>query len=151
MKKVNLRYVLFSLLGLGCLLILISVIRLVFLSPNNKKYTRPSYDYSALIYHSEMLGMDAGTEYIYSIYKEEGSNTYFYIKSKASITIEGSKDEKDIDSGSIRNKKDLERIEKDIEKDKRNDSSKLVSYLIYDNGIRRKCASMEELGNKLFK
>ena len=32
---------------------------------------RPNYDYIATIYHSELLGIDAGTEYTYYIYKSD--------------------------------------------------------------------------------
>ena len=37
----------------------------------NRKITRPEADYIATIYHSEMLGMDAGWQYIYYIYPDE--------------------------------------------------------------------------------
>ena len=87
---------------------------IVFLGVHNrekKDYVRPDDDYIAMINHREMLGMDAGTEYIYYIYKEPNHNKeYFYIKSEANITLAGAGEQKDVGSGSIKNKNDLKKI-----------------------------------------
>ncbi len=122
----------------------------------NKKsddYRRPNYDYTAVIYHSEMLGMDAGDEYIYHIYPSslESNNSYFYIKSKSKITIMGSGDSIDVDSDSIDNKSDLQKIEKDIKKDSRNNRMTTISYYYVNNGKSEKYKTIEDLGNILFK
>ena len=120
----------------------------------NKKsddYRRPNYSYTAVIYHSEMLGMDAGTEYIYYIYKAENADDeYFYIKSKSNITIAGSGKQIDIDSGVLKNKNDLKKITADIKKDSRKDSQTYTSYNYVNNGNNEKIDNINELGNKLF-
>ena len=98
---------------------------------NSKNYTRPNYDYTAVIYHSEMSGIDAGTNYIYYIYKvEKSDNEYFYIKSKSNITIAGQDKEKDINSGSLNNKDD---------------------FTYVNNGNNEELNSINELENKLLK
>ena len=133
-------------------IISIVIITLSIISNSKKGYTRPNYDYVALIYHSEMLGMDAGTEYTYYIYKmPKSKNKYFYIKSKSSITITGPGKESDVGSGAINNKKDLNKIIKDIEKDSKKNSQTNISYSYVSNGNSEKLDSINELGKKLFK
>lgn len=135
---------------IGVVIISIIVV-FILMMINNKQnsYKRPNYDYIATIYHSEVLGMDAGTEYVYYIYKsEKNDNKYFYIKSKSSVTIEGSSKGKDVDSGELNNKNDLKKITEDIEKDSREDSQ---TYIIYTYGNNEKLNSISELENKLFK
>ncbi len=115
----------------------------------NNSYSRPDYQYTAIIYHSEMKGMDAGTEYTYYIYRSStNKKDYYYIKSKSSITIAGSGEEMDIGSGPIRNRNDLKRIEQDIKNDSRKDSETYVFY-IYEN--KGKLEDIDELGDRLFK
>ena len=114
-------------------------------------FSRPDYEATAIVYHSESQGIDAGTEYIYSIYKKKDSNGYFYIKSKASITITGSGTAKDIKSGSINKKSDLDKITKDIEKDVESGAQKNVTYTFVDNSTKTEVKDITELGNKLFK
>ena len=122
-----------------------------YLYNNSNNYVRPDYQAVATIYHSEMIGNDAGDEYIYSIFENKNkSNTYFYIKSKSSITMVGSGESKDIKSGSIKTKSDLNKIVKDIEKDTKSDSTKFVSYRYLVNDDYVKLDTLEELENKLF-
>lgn len=54
-------------------------------SIKNRKITKPSYDHTAIIYHSEILGVDAGIIYKYYLY-QENKNTYIYIKTVSDIT-----------------------------------------------------------------
>lgn len=115
----------------------------------NRKIIRPNTNYVAIIYHSEMMGIDAGDEYIYYIYPDK-NDTYLYIKSKAEVTIVGSSDEKDINSGRIRNQSDLEKIKEDIEKDKIKDAQQFLSYSYINNDNVQKFTSIEELAEKLF-
>lgn len=79
----------------------------------NRKIIRPNSDYIATIYHSEMLGMDAGWQYIYYIYPDK-NESYLYIKSESEITIAGASDEKDVELKRIKNKNDLKKIEFNI-------------------------------------
>ena len=76
---------------IGVALVSIIIIFVVAMIINkNKVYTSPDYEPIATIYHSQMLGEDAGTEFIYDIYKSDKKhNEYFYIKSKSYITING--------------------------------------------------------------
>lgn len=119
---------------------------------SNKVYVRPNYDYVATVYHSEMLGMDAGTEYTYYIYaSSQNENDYFYIKSRSIITIAGPSKREDIGSGSIRNKKDLMKLKQAIEKDSRKDSQSHIVYTYVNGETSEICGSINALGNKLFK
>ena len=115
------------------------------------KYERPTYDYVATVYHSVMESQDKGVEYFYYIYKTENNdNTFFYIKSKNTISAEGSGKEKDIDSGSLKEKKDLNKIIKDIDKDSNRELESNISYTYLNEGNNEECASMEELADKIF-
>ena len=115
------------------------------------EYERPDYDYVATVYHSVMDSPDKGTEYFYYIYKTENNdNTFFYIKSKATISLEGSGKEKDIGSGSLKEKDDLKKIIKDIDKDSNRNAESNISYTYLNEGTNEECVSMEELGNKIF-
>lgn len=118
----------------------------------NKQYKRPNSDFVAVIYHSEMMGIDAGTEYMYYIYEsEENNNEYIYIKATSNITITGSGKEKDIGSGILKNKSDLKKIEKDIKKDTKKDQQSNITYSYINNGSYEKYESIDSLGDKLFK
>ena len=133
------------------LVIALAIWGIISLNKKDSDYDKPDYDYVAYVYHSEMAGMDAGTEYIYYIYETNpGSKkqSYFYIKTKASITIAGPSEEEKIGSGSIDKKSDLKEIDKDIEKDTRNDSSKNVVYSDKDGN---KYKTIAELAKVLFK
>ena len=133
---------------IGIVAISIIFVFIIILINNNKN----SYDYIATIYHSEMLGIDAGTEYIYYIYQsDKNDNEYFYIKSKSNITIAGSSEKKDVGSGSLKSKNDLRKIQNDIEKDSQKNSQSYVSYTYIDNGISEEYENIDLLGNKLFK
>ena len=138
---------------MGIIVISVIFVFIIVLINNNKNsYTRPYYDYIATIYHSEMLGTDAGTEYTYYIYESDKNNSnYFYIKSKSNITIAGSSEKKDVGSGSLKNKKDLRKIQNDIEKDSLKNSQSYVSYTYINNGINEEYENIDLLGNKLFK
>lgn len=119
---------------------------------NTYSYTRPDYDYVAVICYSEMLGLDAGTQYSYYIYPSLNSKgvSYFYIKSKSDITIAGPGQEIDIDSGNLEKKSDLSKIAKDIQKDFGKYAESYVSYYYIINGTLEEYKNMNELGNKLF-
>lgn len=133
---------------IGIIIILVVIIG-VFSFIKTRKIVRPNTNYVAIIYHSEMMGIDTGYEYIYYIYPDE-NDTYLYIKSKAEITIVGSSNEKDINSGKIKNEVDFEKIKKDIEKDKIKDTQQFFSYTYINNGNVEKFTSIEELAKKLF-
>lgn len=131
-------------------IIIVAVVILI--NKKNNDYSRPDYDYSAIIYHSEMMGMDAGTEYTYYIYKSsKNDNEYFYIKAKSTITIAGSGEESEVGSGTLNNKNDIKKIEKDIEKDSESDYETYLSYMYVNNGKSEKVDTINELGDKLFK
>ena len=115
----------------------------------NKKITRPTSDYIATIYHSEMLGMDAGWQYIYYIYPDK-NNTYLYIKSESEITIAGANEEQDIELGKIKNENDLSKIKKDIEKDKQEDSQEFLHYMYINGSDVKNLKSIDELADCLF-
>lgn len=115
----------------------------------NKKIVRPNVDYIATIYHSEMLGMDAGCQYVYYIYPDK-NNTYLYIKSESEITIAGASDEKDVELGKIKNENDLTKIEKDIEKDKKEESQEFLHYTYINSNDIKNLKSMDELADCLF-
>ena len=140
-------------IGIGAISMIIVLI--VIISHNNKNnsiITRPSYDYIATIYHSVNQGIDAGTEYTYDIYKSaEKENEYFYIKSKAYITIAGLSEKEDIDSGSLKNKNDLKKILNDIEKDSTKNAQSYISFAYNNNGKKEESDKIDFLENKLFK
>ena len=145
MKNNVLKYI------IGFILILVIMFVLIIATKNHNKYKKPDYDYTAIIYHSEMEGNDAGIEYIYYIYKAKNNeNEYFYIKSKSDITIAGSGKEKGIDSGNINNKNDLEKIKKDIKKDSNDNAQIVITYSYKENGINEDCKDINELSDKLF-
>ena len=132
---------------------LIALVGVVYYFYNDSKgFDRPDYQPIATIYHSEMLGNDAGDEYVYSIYENKNSKgkSYFYIKSKAKITMVGSSESEDISSGSIKTKLDLDKIISDIEKDAKSSTVKNVSYRYLINGQYVNVDTIEELENKLF-
>ena len=131
------------------IVIILVVVMGIFTFIKNRKIIRPNTNYVAIIYHSESMGIDAGYEYIYYIYPDE-NDSYVYIKSKSEITIVGSGDKKDIDSGKIKNKEDLEKIKEKIDKDKLKDCQQFVSYTYINNGSVQKLTSIEELAEKLF-
>lgn len=116
---------------------------------NFNKITRPDNECIASIYHSEMLGMDAGTEYVYYIYPDE-NDTYIYIKSRGIITIAGLSDTKDIASGKITKVADFEKITKDIEKDKREGSQCYITYSYINGENVEKYETMSEFIDRLF-
>ncbi len=138
--------------GISIISILIVIVVILLINKNNNNYSRPDYDYSAIIYHSEMMGIDAGTEYTYYIYKSSKSdNEYFYIKAKSTITIAGSGEESEVGSDTLNTKNDIEKIKKDIERDSKSDSETYTSYMYVNNGKSEKVDTLSELGNRLFK
>ena len=64
MKK-NMKKIIIGIIAISIIFVFI----IVWINNNKNSYTRPNYDYIAIIYHSEMLGIDAGTDYIYYIYQ----------------------------------------------------------------------------------
>ncbi len=114
-----------------------------------KAVTKLNTDYVAMIYHSEMVGIDAGIEYVYYIYPNK-NNTYKYIKSKSFITDTGSSKPKYIKSGKIKDKSDFEKIKKSINMDKSKSSERHINYIYTQNGERKIYTSIEELSDKLF-
>ena len=138
---------------IAVVLVICIVLCLVFLRLNKpKKIERPNYDYIASIYHSEMMGMDAGTEYIYYIYKsDKKDNEYFYVKVASKITIAGAGEVKNVSSRKILNKEDLFKIEDDIKKDKEKNAKSNVTYSYGNSSESEKLESISDLANKLFK
>ncbi len=130
------------------ILILLIVSVMGFMKIKNK-YQSNSKILEATIYHSEMMGIDAGTEYTYRIYLNK-NNTYGYTKSKSEITIAGPSEEKEVGFGKIRNKSDLKKIERDIKSDEIIGAKKHVSYTYSRDKNAEKCSSMRELAEKLF-
>ena len=147
MKK-NMKMITIGIVAISIIFLFI----IVWINNNKNSYTRPNYDYIATIYHSEMLGIDAGTEYTYYIYKsEKNDNEYFYIKSKSSITIAGSGESKDIDLGPLKNHNDLKKVKRDIENDSEKNAQSYVLYYYINNGIDETCENIDVLESKLFK
>lgn len=66
------------------------------------KVEKPKEDPVASIIHRELIGLDAGYEYFYSIYRK--GNKYFYIKEAIENTIAGAKDYGKPSKGIINNK-----------------------------------------------
>ena len=117
---------------------------------SNRNLRPEGVDYIAYIYHSEMLGMDAGNEYMYYFYPNE-DGTYLYVKAESEVTIAGSGEAKDVKSGKIKEKADFEKIKTDIAQ---NEMTNTMQYLkcIYKNGeVVEEYYSVDELANKLFK
>lgn len=110
---------------------------------------KPEEECIAVIYHSEMFGIDAGTEYIYYIYPN-GEKKYEYIKTKAYITIAGAGEEEYIKSGKINKKEEFEKIKKLINMDKVKSVQRNITYTYINDGTKQKCSSIEELIEKLF-
>lgn len=131
------------------MLFIILIVGVGFLIIRNKKIVRPDMDYIATIYHSEMIGIDAGWQYIYYIYPDE-NESYVYIKSKSEITIAGASEEEDVDLGKIKDKNDFEKIEKDIEKAKLAEAQQFFNYTYKNEGKIENLNSMEELAEQLF-
>ena len=131
------------------MLFIILIVGVGFLIIRNKKIVRPDMDYIATIYHSEMIGIDAGWQYIYYIYPDE-NESYVYIKSKSEITDVGASDEYDVDLGKIKDKNDFEKIEKDIEKDKLAEAQQFFNYTYKNEGKIENLNSLEELAEQLF-
>lgn len=135
------------------LLLIITIIIVTLLVKINKidinDIKEPETNYVAIIYHSEMLGLDAVTEYIYYIYPSD-EDKYVYIKKQSEITIAGQQEEKRVDSGKLEKKSDLKKIKKDINKDKKKSSEPTISYTYLSNGTTINCSSIDELANNLF-
>ena len=115
----------------------------------NKKITRPDTDYIATIYHSEMLGMDAGWQYIYYFYPDR-KNEYIYIKSESEVTEAGASDERNIEKGVIKTKNDFVKIEKNIENDKNEESQQFFHYTYINGNEIKNLNSSDELADCLF-
>mgnify|MGYP007069944457 CR=1 FL=1 len=109
---------------------------------------RPSTDYIALISHTERTGFSTGTEYTYYIYSEKKS--YIYFKMESTVDENGISEEKEVASGRIKSKKDMKILEDDIEKDKKEDASVLISY-VYNSGSKKiNCDTFSQLTNLLW-
>ena len=135
------------------LIIIAVIIVTLILKINNIDTTdieEPTTNYVAIIYHSEMLGIDAVTEYIYYIYPSD-EDKYIYIKKQSEITIVGQQEEKRVGSGNLENKEALKRIKKDINNDKKKSAETTISYTYLSNGKTINCSSIDELGDNLFK
>ena len=115
----------------------------------NKKITRPNADYIATIYHSEMLGIDAGWQYIYYIYPDE-NETYLYVKSESSITIAGASEESDVELGKLHNENDFAKLKKEIEKDKKEEAQQFLHYTYISGSDIKNLNSIDELADCLF-
>ena len=137
---------------ISTLVIITVIIVTLILKINNIDTTdieEPTTNYVAIIYHSEMLGIDAVTEYIYYIYPSD--DKYVYIKKQSEITISGQQEEKRVGSGNLENKEALKRIKKDINNDKKESAETTISYTYLSDGKTINCSSIDELGDNLFK
>ena len=139
MKKI------FKVLCITCLMLVLSACALgdfeVISVPENEEV-------SAIIYHSSMMGIDAGEEYIYYIYKDK--NDYLYFKYTSTINISGSSEETFNKSGRLKSKEDFSIIENDIKADTKDNRENYVSYDYYENNIRNRYKTMDELLEKLY-
>ncbi|MBR4111361.1 MAG: hypothetical protein IKK43_06745 [Clostridia bacterium] len=133
---------------LGIIIVLV-IIFIVCFFIKDKIIVRPNSDYVATIYHSQMMGMDAGWGSTYYFYPTE-DESYMWIESKTTITIKGASKEKDVDSGIIKNQNELQNLVTDIENSKRPDAQQYISYTYINNGNEEKVGSVEELIEKLF-
>ena len=129
------------------MLFIILIVGVGFLIIRNKKIVRPDTDYIATIYHSEMLGMDAGWQYIYYIYPDD-NESYVYIKSKSEITESGASEEQDVDLGKLKN--NLDKIENDMKKDKISNAQQFFHYLYMNSNGIKNLNSIDELAECLF-
>ena len=114
---------------ISTLVIITVIIVTLILKINNIDTTdieEPTTNYVAIIYHSEMLGIDAVTEYIYYIYPSD-EDKYIYIKKQSEITIAGQQEEKRVGSGNLENKEALKRLKKDIKNDKKKSAETTIS------------------------
>ena len=109
---------------------------------------RPKGDYIALISHSERKDNENGIEYTYYIYNSKKS--YIYIKTKATVTKDGVSEEKEISSGRLKNKKDMDKIKKDIEQDREDGYTKYVYYIYNNNGKKINYNSFDKLVSMLW-
>ena len=147
MKKID------NILIILLIVLLIVFASYIFIENKKKDITRPDYEPVASVLHSERVGIDAGSEYSYDIYQinKDDNSSYYYIKSSSDITIVGSRNKKDIDSGIINKKDDLKKIEKDINKDKEKDTTSSINYYFNNNGEYENLESIDALIDRLFK
>lgn len=131
------------------ILFIIAFAVIVIFTIKNRKITRPEADYIGTIYHSEMLGMDAGWQYIYYIYPDE-NQTYLYIKSKSEITIAGASEEQDVKLEKIKSQRDLHEIENDMEMDKQTNAQQFIHYTYVNGSDIKNLNSIDELADCLF-
>jgi ribosomal protein S6 len=115
----------------------------------NRKIIRPNSDYIATIYHSEMHAIDAGWQYVYYIYPDK-KESYLYIKSESTITIDGASEECDVDSGKIKNKNDFTKLAKEIEKDKKEKAQHFFHYTYINGNEIKNFDSIDKLADCLF-
>lgn len=93
-------------LFIAVLIIVIVLIYLIYNKFDNKVIIDDNEQCIGTMYYSYMLGMDAGTEYLIYIYNST-DGSYKYKITKSDITIEGSVNEKEYDTGIIKTKNDL--------------------------------------------
>ena len=144
MKKTK-KFSLFIMCGIIVVIVLIYVI---YNKLDNKIIIDNNEQCIGTMYYSYMLGIDAGTEYIISLYNSTDSS-YKYKITKSDITIKGSVNEKEYDAGVIKTKNDLitlnnqfiNKKEKGIELD-----SSSYRYINRSNEI----LDFEEFANELF-
>jgi hypothetical protein len=106
-------------------------------------------DFVGQIYHSKMMGADAGTIYRYYIYPD-GKN-YKYVKTSSSITIAGEGKGIKVSSGKITSRKEMIDLDKDVEKDKGEGSTSIVSYFYREkDGIDTRYDSLEALTDRIY-
>ena len=60
-------------------ILIVCILALLVIHNKHKIIKRPDYDYIAIIYHNEMQGFDAGTQYTYYIYDMETIFQYFFL------------------------------------------------------------------------
>lgn len=131
------------------IIIIVGVFCIVMFKNNNKSNGSDS-DYVAKIEHNEIGGIDAVTEYVYYIYKDNSGKGYFYKKYMNTVTIAGPSEMKYIDDGTIKTHNEMRKIEKDIKNDNDKYAKTEVYYTYMNNGVEEPVKNIDNLGKKLF-
>ena len=90
------------------------------------------------------------TYYIYPKTKTNHSS-YKYYKTKSNVTLAGSSKPKNVATGDLKNKKDFDKITKDIAKENEKGAQTYVIYTYNGEGISADLETLDELTDKLFK
>ena len=109
---------------------------------------RPKGDYLAIITHSQRQDNENGIEYTYYIYNSKKS--YIYYKTKAIVDKNGISEAKEVSSGRLKKKSDMEKIKEDIENDTVEGNRKYVYYAIKNKDNLIRYNSFSELVDELW-